>query len=191
MSKAKDNKTVEATPETNKDEAVIVRRKPSGNTIRRIGTASKKVAKQFDTDPAMIKIKEEALAGIAVVRKLTGVKLLNNGKLSPLGHMADRQNGWIDRSILACTDDIDFAELVRTVAKANPPSRKSDVDDNEALLKRLDEHVAFMAGQTATGRRKFPVVLTKLGLGKHVETIMNNMVAFRTYFHEYVKAGQF
>ena len=184
MSKTKN--TPEAT--TNKDEQVVIRRKPNGQTIRRIGTATNKVDKAFADDKAMAHIKTEALAGIAVIRNLTGTKLLNNGKLSPFGHMAEMQNGLIDREIIKCVETIDFAAMIKSVAKANPKSRKSDVDDNTAMLKRLDEHIAFMAGQTATGRRKFPTVLAKLGLEKHIETIMNSFVPFRTYFHEYVKA---
>ena len=191
MAKAKDAVKKEVAKKDEKVTAAIVRRKPQGKTIARITTGTKKARKNLAEFPTTAVIESEAIKGVKLVAKLAGTKLHNDGKLSPLGHMSGAQNGLFDKAILTMQGD-DFAGLIKAVARTNPASRKSDVDDNIALIKRLASHLRFISGRKGEGKvRDFAKRLKKVGLETKAEEIMNAFVPVSVWFEEYAHAGKF
>ena len=169
---------------------VIVRRKPSAQTVRRITCGTKKAMDALKAEKAIPAVERDAIAGIKAVAKITGTE--QQGSLSPLGHKANCQNGVFDLAILSNTNSAkDFAAWVKAVLQANPASRRSDVDDNNALLKRLSSHFKFISGRKPSGERNFPKRLEKVGLAHKAEEIMNAFVPASVLFDEYMKAGKF
>jgi len=166
-------------------ETVVVRRKPSSKTIGAITRNAKRAKKELHEVPATLQVEQDTMAGLKEVRKLLGTK--HEGKLSGFGHMASRTNGELDKQILLMTE-LDFGALMKAVAKANPPSRKSDVDDNKALTKRCLSHVRSLAGQKGDNLER---ALKRVGKDKLVEPVGNAMTPFLVWFEDNAKACDF
>jgi hypothetical protein len=186
----------EATKQTTKKEAVAKKttkkaskkaKKPDGNTIREITTKTKKARTELAKTTTFKQIEKDAFSGIKAVRDIVGGE--SSGKWSPLGHMASKQNGLLDIAILNCKTP-DFAEWVKYVAR-NAGSRRSDVNDNKALIKRLKDHFQYLTGSTPAQARSFEKALTRVGKQDYVEEIMSSLTPAYLLFEEYRKAGKF
>ncbi len=178
--------------ETKAPEKVTVpnRAKPSGQAIRRITVGAKKARKNLDKLATTSIIEADAIAGLKAAVGLVGVKLHNEGKLSPLGHMSNKQNGLLDVAILTMKGD-DFAGWVKSVAHSNPTSRRSDLEDNVTFIKRLQSHLRFISGLKHSGVINFPKRLAKVGLEAKADLIMGMFAPVSLLFDEYVAAGKF
>ena len=179
-----------ATKKTNKKASKKAKKqvkKPDGNTIREITTKTKKAKTELAKTTTFEQIEKDAFSGIKAVRDIVGTE--SNGKWSPLGHMASKQNGLLDIAILSCKTP-DFAEWVKYVAR-NAGSRRSDVNDNKALIKRLKDHFQYLTGSTPAQARSFEKALTRVGKQDHVEEIMSSLTPAYLLFEEYRKAGKF
>ncbi len=187
---AKSQAEVATPPAKAKKDKKLKRKAPSGVAIRRITLGAKKARAKLDKVATTMQIEKDAVAGLKVAARIAGVTLKNDGKLSPLGHMSGKQNGLFDVAILTM-DGTDFAGWVKMVAKANPTSRKSDLEDNVTFIKRLQSHFRFISGRKPSGVLNFPKRLAKVGLELKAEELMNALVAPSLLFDEYVAAGKF
>jgi len=162
-------------------------KKPNGNTIREITTKAKKAKAELAKVSSFKQIEQSAFDGIKAVRDIVGTEV--QGRWSPLGHVATRQNGLLDIAILTC-DTPDFAEWVKYVAR-NAQARRSDVNDNKALIKRLKDHFKYLTGDTPRAAKSFEKALARVGKEAHLEEIMSSLTPAYLLFEEYRKAGKF
>ena len=208
MKKVTGSKTAEAktgtevvvaiAPETKAPEKVTkprVRRKVNAKQVKRLETsASQAVAKAVEKDkandkPVLPTNEREALEGIkalqVTIKKGTAVE-----GLSPLGHMAGKQNGQLDIALLT-GKGVNFTEWVTAVQKANCESRRSDLDDDKTFVKWLQSHLKFCSGRKHSGQVNMPKRLAKVGLGAESKKIMKMMEPVSILFDEYVANGTF
>ena len=172
---------------------VVARKGPSGQAIRRITTGTKGAVKVL-TNPstpecanATKNIEADASYGIEQVRGLVGIKAV--GKLSPLGHSMSGMTGLMDEAILKYGTD--FGAIVKYVAKGNAVTRKSDLEDNVALIKRLASHLRNAAGLKAHGLRDLKERLARVNKEALAEEIASFLTPMYTLFVDHAKAGKF
>jgi len=154
--------------------------------LREISREVKKAKKELlKLDGVMEELEKDALAGIKAVVDIVGREPV--GKLSPLGHRADCQNGLLDMVILnsANTEEVDFEGWVKTIIKANPKMRKSNISDNKALLRRLTSHYKSIVG---IGKTDFTKRLANVGKSDKAKEIMSLLLPSFRLFERYVKS---
>jgi len=168
-------------------EQVPIRTKASAATVRRITVGTKKARKDMAEVPANAVVEESAVMGVMYLRELLGTETLNNGKLSPFGHQATATNGLFDRAILA-SDTVDFAQWIKFVIQNDPKTRKSDVNDNNALLKRLGSHLKTLAG---TKKNSLDKALARVGKADLLDEVHGLCAPLLVLFNDYVDAGSY
>lgn len=162
---------------------------PAPGTIKKLTKvttiASELVASNPDIDEQI------AITNLKAIAKITGTQLKNDGKLSPLGHMAGKQNGEFDVAILT-TSSVDFSSWVIAVAKAGCTSRRTALTDNEGFTKRLQSHLRFVSGRkTQQKRNDLKRRLTKVGLAERIDEITKLFVPVSELFDKHVEACKF
>ena len=201
MAKAKDSKnstkTKAVAKKTDAKKTAPVRKGPSGQAIRRITTGTTKAHKELTTigpngenaesANGTIRIEADAALGIEQVRGLVGIKPI--GKLSPLGHSMSGMTGLMDEAILK--HGTDFGAIVKYVAKGNAVTRKSNLEDNVALIKRLASHMKNIAGQKSFGLRDLKKRLARVDKEALAGDVASFFTPMYTLFVDYAKAGKF
>ncbi len=196
--KAADKKAADAKKAADKKAAdkkakEAARAKPKPTTLRNIGSALKKAEKDLAGTDTISKGKKEALAGAKALVDIVGTNMLKDGKQTPLGHQAHRINGMIDRAILesATSGDIDIASILKSIAKENPPSRRTAVDDNKGLVKRCVSHLKYTSGRKSDHQTsRYGALLKKLGYNKDQQAkIMASVKPWALYFEQMTGAA--
>jgi hypothetical protein len=179
MSNVQNNEATKA--ETPKKKLV-----PADAKRKLTASCKKAVATVKEKELILTADEQKALEGIAGVRKIVGTDLQKEGKLTPLGHKADKQNGKVDRALLAMTDKIDFISLCKAVAAGDQTGRRSDLENNKAMMIRMRDHINYLAGLKAD-TRELPKRLAKVGHEKEVKAIREGFVPFAKLFTTYVE----
>jgi hypothetical protein len=154
------------------------------------GKAEKKVQKTVKT---VTQQEQDALESVKQCIDIVGTELHKEGKLTPFGHMVNRQNGKFDMAIIemAKTGKLDFGSLVRKVQEGDQTGRRSSLEDNKAMVLRVQDHCHWLAGRTHGSLIGFPKRLSKVGKEKDAKMIMGLMFGFSELFDEYVRACEF
>lgn len=156
--------------------------------IRKLGTVSNKAMKNATTHKGVENMASHATANLLSVKAL--VPKNNNGKLSRFGHNLDSMNGILDEMILG-SDKVDFGAWLKAMAKGNCKSRRSDVNDNKKLAKRLREHVMYLGGTTNEGLMVFPKRLKRVDMELKAKEIMAIMHPLAVLCDEWYKKADF
>lgn len=173
-----------------KDQAVVAEtpkkaKKVSPVTLRKITTMGKKAHKEVIKLAYAEALERDANTGLDYVRSLLPPK--QEGKLSRLGHMVTSQCGQLDEAILTC-EKADVSEWLKAVAKANCETRKSNLEDNQTLAKRVHSHIRTLAGVKPNSLKKR---LSKVHLEDKVEEIHNGFQAVELWYREHLNAAKF
>jgi len=156
--------------------------------LRQLGTASNKAMKTATVHKGVENMASHANTNLTLVKSLLAKK--NNGKLSRFGHNLDAMNGILDEMILS-SDTVDFGVWLKAMAKGNCKSRRSDVNDNKKLAKRLREHIMYLGGTTNEGLMVFPKRLKRVELESKAKEIMAIMHPLAVLCDEWYKKAAF
>lgn len=164
-------------------------KKVTAATLRKLATGVKKANDVLAPLPTTPILMTEAAKGIAAARALLGTENITVGKVtySPLGHKVGFQAGEFDLAILTCTEP-DFGEWVKQVAKANCKSRKSDLTDNAALIKRLGSHFRTLSGLKGNNLRRALKRINKEALHDEIAGFMSPVCVL---FQDHASAVKF
>lgn len=170
-------------------------RVPTAPTLRKLReSGTKAMQKIAEKDSDLANRKKAAVEGIKKAVTIVGTEVQNEGKHSPVGHLANCLNGQFDIGILTTPiemgpDGIDFITWVEKVAKAGCASRKTALTDNEGLIKRLQSHFKSLAGTKASTKLKDR--LANVGKADKVEELFACFEPASRLFDDFVTNGQF
>jgi hypothetical protein len=154
-------------------------------TKRELTTKAKKAVK-VATEKELVStdLEKAAQEGINAVKAIVGDK--PGEKLSRFGHMLKAQNGKLDEAIL--THGTDFPALCKAVAEGDQVTRRSNVEDNDAMLRRMQDHFLYMSG-TGSNAHLLKKRLEKVSLANKVNEINTHLKPAAELFSNY--AAQF